>query len=317
MLAKSSAPFDSKNHIFELKWDGTRCMIFIDPSGAYKPFRGVRLQNRRLNDMTYRYPEFWGLKLKAKSAVIDGELVVLKDGVPSFRLLQQREHIVDPAKIEILSGRLPATYAAFDLLYLNGRSLLKEPLTKRRELLEGLFPIAENVVLSEGYEKGKKLFSLARKRGFEGVMAKEKESPYLPGERSGYWLKIKKMFDVDAVVCGYIEGEGSRKGLFGSLILGVYEKRELRYIGRVGTGLDEDTIRDIHKRLKPLRRKDSAFAEAPHSTRTSYWVRPELVARVRYQEVTHDGLLRVPVFKGIRDDKAPSECTWEQLASPA
>src|SRR3972149_794215 len=113
---------------------------------------------------------------------------------------------------------------------------MPEPLIKRRELLEGLFPIADNVVLSEAFDKGKALFSLAVGKGFEGGMAKEKESPYLPGERSGYWLKVKKGFDVDAVICGYIEGEGSRKGLFGSLILGVYEKGKLKYIGRVGTG---------------------------------------------------------------------------------
>lgn len=306
MLAKSAQPFDSEDYEFELKWDGTRCIMFIES-------KGIRLQNRRLVDITYRYPEFRSLRLRVNSAIIDGELVVLEAGVPSFRLLQQREHIVDPIRIEMLSTRLPATYVAFDLLYLNGKSLLNEPLVVRRGLLKELMPITENVVFSEGYSHGKTLFSLALKKGFEGIMAKERQSPYLPGVRSAYWLKIKKMFDVDAVVCGYLEGEGLRNGLFGSLILGLYQKGRLRYIGRVGTGFNEQDLRNIHKLLRNLRQKEPVFEEDVHSPRTIYWVRPEVVVRVRYQELTHDGLLRVPVFKGLREDKAPAECTWEQF----
>lgn len=304
MLAKSSPLFDSEKHIFELKWDGTRCIAFVDR-------KNLKLQNRRLLDITHRYPEFRELKrfLKAKSAVFDGEMVVLVDGVPKFDKLQQREHIEDVNRIEILSGLIPATYVVFDLLYLNGKSLMKQPLIERRDLLKRLFPLSENVIFSESYTEGRKLFSAVLKKGFEGIMAKEKESPYLPGERSGYWLKIKKAFDIDAVVCGYLEGEGSRKELFGSLILGIYDKDKLIHIGQVGTGFDENTMRHIYQRLLKMRSYKPSFAEIPYFKRKAFWVRPEMVIRVGYQEWTKDNKLRVPVFKGTRDDKEPEECT--------
>jgi bifunctional non-homologous end joining protein LigD len=305
MLAKSSPPFDSEKHIFELKWDGTRCIAFVDK-------KNLRLQNRRLLDITHRYPEFRELKrfLKATSVIFDGELVVLVDGVPKFDKLQQREHIEDVNRIEILSGLVPATFVVFDLLYLNGKSLMQKPLIERRDLLKGLFPLSENVIFSESYTEGRKLFSAVLKKRFEGIMAKEKESPYLPGERSGYWLKIKKAFDIDAVVCGYLEGEGGRKELFGSLILGIYDKEKLIHIGQVGTGFDEKTARRIYHILTTLKSYKSPFSEIPYFKRKAFWIKPEIVIRVGYQEWTKDKHLRVPVFKGIRDDKSPEECTF-------
>jgi DNA ligase D-like protein (predicted ligase) len=308
MLAKSSPPFNSEKHIFELKWDGTRCIFFVNK-------HSVRLQNRRLLNITHRYPEFRELPifLKAKSAVFDGELVVLVEGVPKFDKLQQREHIEDVNKIEILSGLIPATYVVFDLLYLNGNSLMHKPLVERRDLLKGLFPLSDNVIFSESYTEGRKLFSAVLKKGFEGIMAKEKESPYLPGERSRYWLKIKKAFDIDVVVCGYLEGEGGRRELFGSLILGVYDKGKLIHIGQVGTGFDEKTMSGIYQRLLRIKSYKRTFDEMPELKRKAVWCRPEMVVRVGYQEWTKDKHLRVPVFKGIRDDKNPEECTIEKF----
>ncbi|MCL5063024.1 MAG: non-homologous end-joining DNA ligase [Nitrospiraceae bacterium] len=303
MLAKSSNPFDSENHIFELKWDGTRCIAFVDKSH-------LSLKNRRLLDITHRYPEFQQLKkhLKVKSAVFDGEIIVLKEGIPNFERLQQREHIEDIGRIEILSGLIPAAYVVFDLLYLNGKSLMKKPLIERRDLLKELFPMSENVILSESYSEGRKLFKMALKKGFEGIMAKEKTSPYLSGERSGYWLKIKKSFDIDAVVCGYLEGEGSRKDYFGSLILGVYDNGELIHIGQVGTGIDEKTIKHLFNILSSMKTDTAPFDIIPELKRKAFWCRPEVVVRVGYQEWTKDNRLRIPVFKGIRDDKGPEEC---------
>lgn len=303
MLAKSSCPFDSENHVFELKWDGTRCIAFVDRNN-------VRLQNRRLLDITHRYPEFQQLKkhLKVKSAVFDGEIIVLKEGIPNFERLQQREHIEDIRRIEILSGLIPAAYVVFDLLYLNGKSLLKKPLIERRDLLKELFPMSENVILSESYSEGRKLFKMALKKGFEGIMAKERTSPYLHGERSGYWLKIKKYFDIDAVVCGYLEGGGSRSGYFGSLILGVYDKGKLIHIGQVGTGLDKETIKQLYRRLNSMKTDRPPFDTVPELKRRAFWCRPEIVVRVGYQEWTKDNRLRIPVFKGIRDDKGPEDC---------
>jgi ATP-dependent DNA ligase len=146
MLAKSSPLFDSEKHIFELKWDGIRCIVFVDR-------KNLRLQNRRLLSITHGYPEFRELRrfLKAKSVVFDGKLVVLVDGVPKFDKLQQRDHIEDINKIEILSGLIPATYVVFDLLYLNGKSFMHKPLMERRDLLKELFPLSENVIFSESH----------------------------------------------------------------------------------------------------------------------------------------------------------------------
>ena len=305
MLAMPSRPFDSDRHIFELKWDGTRCIAFLDR-------KGIRLQNRRLKDITYRYPELRGIRLNRGSMVIDGELVVLRNGVPDFNLLQKREQSGRPERIRLLSESLPATYIAFDLLYLNGKSLLNTPLVIRRENLIGSLP--EGLILSEGFEEGKKLFFHALRLGFEGIMAKEKTSPYLMGRRSSYWLKIKRSNEVDAVICGYTEGEGSREGLFGSLLLGVYDGKVLRYIGRVGSGFDIDTILEILKLIEPSER--SPFKEPIEIERKFRWTFPKIVCRVRYQEITKDGLLRAGVFKGLRLDKSPKECDLSQLAGP-
>lgn len=310
MLAMASPPFDSARHLFELKWDGTRCIAFIDK-------KGVRLQNRRLSDISYRYPELQVMKrgLRVKSAVLDGEIVVLEKGRPVFERLQQREHIEDRERIEILSGLIPATYIVFDLLYLNKRPLFERPLVERRRLLEGLFPLSENSILSETFTGGQSLFKEAIKAGFEGIMAKEKEGPYLPGVRSRYWLKIKKAFDLDAVVCGFIQGKRGRP--LSSLILGLYEEGRLIHIGQVGTGFDEDTVELLLRRLNPLRIKKSPFHRdlEPIDTlsrirRDIVWCRPLMVVRIGYQEITKDKKLRVPVFKNIRDDKNPEECIF-------
>lgn len=303
MLAKSSAPFDSESHLFELKWDGTRCIAFLDREG-------VTLQNRRLVDITYRYPEFHQLKkyLKAKEAILDGELVVLKDGLPNFEKLQQREHIEDERKIRILSDLIPATYIVFDLLYLNGNFLMDRPFIERRENLSKLFPFFENVILSEIYTEGKKLFERALKLGFEGIMAKDKKSPYLSGERSGYWLKIKKFFDLDAIICGFLEGSGARRGFIGSLVLGLYDGKRLIHIGQVGTGINERIIKYLFKVLNSIMTEKPPFDEPP-KLKGVRWCKPEIVVKVSYHEWTKDKKLRVPVFKGIRMDKAPDECT--------
>lgn len=307
MLAKSAQPFDSKDFEFELKWDGTRCILFIDR-------KNLHLQNRRLRNITDRYPEFQTFKkhLKVKSAVIDGEIVVLENGIPSFPRLQQRDHQQNPDTIQRLSVELPAAFIAFDLLYLNGRSLMKKQLVERRAWLRELFPLGEYAVFSESYAHGKELFAHAVEMGFEGIMAKAKKSPYLPGVRSAHWLKIKKFQDVDAVICGYLEGFGYRSGSFGSLVMGLYHQGKLVHIGRVGTGFDDRSAEEVYQKMVKLRTDVSPLAEAPHFPRKVFWCKPLLVARVKFQEWTKDRHLRVPSFKGLREDKAPEECSFEE-----
>ncbi len=302
MLAMASPPFDSERHLFELKWDGTRCIAFIDR-------RKVRLQNRRLVDITYRYPELGKMAegLKADSAVLDGEIVVLENGRPVFERLQQREHIDDRDRIDFLSGLIPATYIAFDILYLKGTSLMNRTLSERRRLLEGVFTVLDNALISETFTEGKRLFREAVRAGFEGIMAKEKDSPYTPGVRSRKWLKIKKSSDIDAVVTGFIKGTRGRP--FSSLILGLYDEGRLIHIGKVGTGFDEDTAAILYKMLVPLRIKGSPFDSPPRGLKGDVqWCRPVIVVRVGYQEITKDLKLRAPVFKNIRYDKEPEEC---------
>lgn len=303
MLAKSSQPFDSENHFFELKWDGTRCILFWDDGR-------IRLQNRRLKDITYRYPEFSSIKIRAKSAVIDGEIVVLHEGKPDFFMLQRREHVTEEDKIEILSKIHPATYVGFDLLYIERESILSFPLEKRRKILEEIFEISEFSILSMVFSHGKELFEEALKLGFEGIMAKEKGSPYIPGKRSSYWLKIKKFNEIDAIICGITEGEGKRKESFGALILGVYHHGRLVPIGQVGTGFNEEEENLILENLQI--QQFSPFLMDYKSKRKIMWCKPKIVVRVKYQEWTEDKKLRAPVFKGVRWDKSPEECELEE-----
>lgn len=305
MLAISAKPFDSDKHIFELKWDGTRCIAFIDRYG-------VRLQNRRLMDISYRYPEFKDFKaaIEGGSAVLDGEIVILYKGRPDFERLQQREQIGDRFRIKLLSETMPATYIVFDILYLRDKSLMTLPLISRKRILtENIVP-SENIIISEYYEKGPELYNLALNKGFEGIMAKDKESPYLQGKRSPYWLKIKRSNDIDAVICGIMEGKAETIPV-GSLILGLYRKGKLFHIGQVGTGFNEKQIQQLLKVAERLHTSKTPFREIPSLKREVQWLRPEIVARVRFLEWTKDKKLRSPVFLNFRFDKSPLECELE------
>ncbi|NPB09106.1 MAG: hypothetical protein GXO17_02015, partial [Thermodesulfobacteria bacterium] len=231
MLAKLSPPFDSPRFLYEIKWDGTRCLFFIEN-------QKIRLQNRRLRDITYRYPEFWDLpkQISRDGIVLDGEIVVLREGRPVFRLLQEREHVVSPVKIEALAKRLPATYMVFDLLYLDGESIMDRPLRERRELLAEIIPESPYVVESRYIlEKGTTFFEHVIAQGFEGVMAKEIESPYLPGKRVDFWLKFKPRQKRKCLVVGYLlRPDGTLK----SLLVAEPTEEGLVFRGRVASGLN-------------------------------------------------------------------------------
>ncbi|MFN3740406.1 MAG: non-homologous end-joining DNA ligase [Thermodesulfovibrionales bacterium] len=304
MLAISSRPFDSDKHAFELKWDGTRCIAFIDRYG-------VRLQNRRLMDISYRYPEFKDFRdvIKGGSAVLDGEIVLLYKGRPDFERLQQREQIEDRFRIKLLSETMPATYIVFDILYLRDKSLMALPLIKRKSILSENLTPSEHIIISEYYEKGLELYNLALEKGFEGIMAKDKESPYLQ-RRSPYWLKIKRFNDLDAVVCGIMKGKTETIQV-GSLILGLYRKGKLLHIGQVGTGFSERQIQQLLKMAEKFHTSKTPFKEIPSLKREVWWLRPEIVVRVRFLEWTKDKKLRSPVFLNFRFDKSPLECEFE------
>ena len=297
-------PFDSEDHIFELKWDGTRALGFVSPDGT------VRFQNRRLYDITYRYPEIHP-DVGGHKAILDGEIVVMVDGKPSFVGLQDREHASSPFKIRLRSKEFPATYVAFDILYLDGRELVALPLMERKGILRDTLRTSARVTLSDHIEReGRAYYRAVLERGLEGIIAKRMESRYAIGRRTKDWLKLKKRETIDAVVCGLTEGEGVREDTFGSLILGVYDGAAMRYIGRVGTGFGDDLRRDLLARSEALR-GDRAFSKEPDMTEpVKFWMRPGLVVEARYLEMTPDGMLRAPSFGRIRDDKRPEECVF-------
>lgn len=301
MLAEpAEGPFDSQDYFFEVKWDGTRAIAFIEAK--------TRLQNRRLIDITSRYPEI-NIEIKGVEAILDGEIILMHGGKPDFHMLQMREHVSGPFKIKYLSKEHPASYIAFDLLYHDGVDLTEKPLFLRKKQLEGVLKESDNVLRCDYIQGGgKKYYQAAIERGLEGIMAKKIDSPYLIGKRSRYWLKVKKTSTLDSVVCGITRGEGWREKYFGALILGCYIDGKLTYIGRVGTGFEAFDLEIILEEIKGLE-SECPFEETPNmGVEVKTWLKPSLVCMVEFNELTMDRKLRAPRYRGIRRDKAPEEC---------
>ncbi len=314
MLAFPSEPFDSKDWVFELKLDGTRCIAYIDVQN-----KKVRLLNRRLVWFENRYPELKRIweNIEGKKVILDGEIVVLKNGKPDFYLLEEREHVDNPFRIEILSKLHPAVYVVFDILYKDGKNLSGLSWTERRETLEETVKDGFGVIVSEYVEeKGTAFFEKVKKMKLEGIVAKKKDSVYLIGKRSKNWLKIKATKTIDAIICGFTKGEGKRKGFFGALLLGIYDDGKLRYIGRVGTGnWSEKRLEEIKKLLEKNIIKSSpfdVFEEERKIIEKTVFVKPKYIAEVEYLELTKEKKLRAPSFKRLRFDKEIKECVLEK-----
>uniref|UniRef100_A0A7C3RE14 DNA ligase n=1 Tax=Archaeoglobus fulgidus TaxID=2234 RepID=A0A7C3RE14_ARCFL len=300
MLAVKSKPFSSDDYIYEVKWDGTRCLAFADTER-----RRLRLQNRRLLDITYRYPELKVLDAVDRNAILDGEIVVMKDGKPSFPLLQKREHVDNRVKIEIYSKTIPAVYIVFDVLYCDGWVVDLE-LMERKKILSEILQNRGRVIMADWIEgDGEELYRKAVEMGLEGIVAKKKDGKYLMGKRSNLWKKIKKGNTLDCVIVGWIEGEGERAETFGSLVLAVYEDGKLRHVGNVGTGFDAEFLTWFSKKLRDIEIEKPLL---DIESRNVHWVRPEYVCEVEFLEFTEDGKLRAPVFLRLREDKSPEEC---------
>jgi DNA ligase D-like protein (predicted ligase) len=300
MLAHSADPFDSEDFWFEWKFDGTRCICFAGEK--------LRLQNRRLLDITYRYPEL-ALKedLNAREAILDGEIVVFREGKPDFTTLQTREHVGDELRIELLARAMPATFVAFDLLYLDGKPLVNLSLAERKAKLQEVVRESSRIVISRHVETyGRKYFEETVKLGLEGAMAKRIKSTYQLGKRSRDWLKLKAKRTLDCVILGYTPGEGWRAKYFGALVLGAYREGKLEYVGKVGTGFDEKTLESITPLLRT--RETATRPMDTELVEEVCWVKPELVCKVEFLQLTHDFKLRAPSFKGLRFDKPAKEC---------
>ncbi|MHB8584576.1 MAG: non-homologous end-joining DNA ligase [Thermoplasmatota archaeon] len=302
MLAVRSEPFSDAEFRFEAKLDGIRCMAFVDTAGH------ARLQNRRLRDITASYPDVVAAVERdaTRSGIYDGELVLLDEGVPNFRRLMERENS-DPRKAARMAESHPATLYLFDILWSGRKDLRDEPLDDRREIL-GKTVAADSVPLSPFLRAdGVEIFRRVVAAGFEGIVAKRATSPYVTGARSPHWRKVKKGSELDAVVGGWTAGEGRRGGTIGSLVIGLTTPDGLEPLGSVGSGLADADLRQLLPRLERLATTKNPFVE-PLERRTQF-VRPKLVVKVAYHERGPEGRLRAPVFMGLRDDKAASECT--------
>jgi bifunctional non-homologous end joining protein LigD len=318
MLARLSAlPRDDGDWAVEVKWDGVRAIAYCKPGR-------LALQTRNLNDVTAQYPEVRRLlrQLGSRDAVLDGELVAFDEhGKPSFERLQQRIHNTDENVVRRRMKSHPVVYVVFDLLYLDGRDLTAEPYSRRREILEGL-ELAGESWQTPGHSVGhaEELLEASKEQGLEGVMLKRLDSTYAPGKRNGAWLKVKNVSRQELVIGGWTPGEGRRKEHLGALLVGYFEqdggKPVLRYAGKVGTGFTAGDLTAIAARLAPLERKTSPFGAGPKPPKDARFVEPRLVAEVEFREVTGEGMLRHPAYKGLREDKAAAEVELDRAADP-
>jgi bifunctional non-homologous end joining protein LigD len=301
MLAVAGALPAAADWAFEMKWDGVRAV-------SYSEGGRVRALSRNDRDITVSYPELraLGLALGTTQVVLDGELVAFAHGRPNFGTLQQRMHIADARTARKLAEQVPVVYVIFDLLHLEGRSLLKLPYDDRRELLESLeLNGASWQTAPVFYDSGPDVLEASAAAGMEGVVAKRRDSTYLPGRRSPAWTKVKHFRTQEVVIGGWHPGNGRRAGGIGSLMMGVPDEDGLRYVGQVGTGFTDKMLDDLGARLAKHERKTSPFSgQLPAPARKdARWVTPLLVGEVAFSERTSDGLLRQPAWRGLRPDK--------------
>jgi bifunctional non-homologous end joining protein LigD len=314
MLARAgSLPPDDSAWAFEVKWDGIRALAYSQPGR-------LRFESRNFNDITGRYPELRALNraLSSHQALLDGEIVAFDgEGRPSFERLQQRMNVSGESAIRRRAREVPVVYVVFDLLHLDGHSLLELPYAQRREQLLGLAldgPHWQTPAHHVG--NGAALLDAVRGKALEGIVAKRLDSRYEPGRRSGAWLKVKAVRRQEVVIGGSLPGQGRRRDRIGALLTGWFDEGELRFAGKVGTGFDERELDRLSALLAPLERPSSPFS-GRQPQRGAIFVEPVLVAEVEFTEWTAEGMLRHPSYKGLRDDKRAADVVREPAPAPA
>ncbi len=302
MLAKLAAEsFDRAGWIFEIKWDGIRAIAEV------KANQSVSLYSRNGLSLEAQFPGIVdSLKNIHHDIVLDGEIVALDEaGISRFQLLQNWQR----------HGKGELFYYVFDMLYCDGRDFHDSPLIERKKIVRDIIQSFPNIRLSDHVEeKGIAFFREAKRRGLEGIMAKNGASTYREGARTSDWLKIKIINQQEAIIAGFTEPRGGRK-YFGALVLGVYDGDDLVYIGHTGGGFDERGLAALKEKLVPLTQKTSPFQKIPKTNAPVTWVKPQLVCEVKFQEWTENNQMRQPIFLGLREDKSPREVRREKAAS--
>jgi bifunctional non-homologous end joining protein LigD len=316
MLARAGAlPADDRQWAYEIKWDGVRAIAYSRPGE-------LRLESRNLKDITVQYPELARLNraLSSHSAILDGEIVALDgDGRPSFGALQHRMQVTSGAQAKRLAKSTPATYIIFDLLWLDGHSVMGLPYSERRELLTALELNGSSWQTPEHLlGNGSAVLAASAEQGLEGIVAKRLDSLYQPGGRPGTWVKIKNIHRQEFVIGGWVPGKGSRGAGIGALLVGVHDEGGmLRYAGRVGTGFSQQELDRLARLLGPLERPSSPFSPGgARPPREAIYCEPRLVAEVEFREWTAAGSLRHPSYKGLREDKPAETVVREDQPTP-
>lgn len=295
LIAEQSNPFDDRNYLYEIKFDGIRSLVYID-----KNFTDLR--NKRNKEINIHYPELNDLhKFVKEKCILDGEIVVLSNGKPDFHKVQKRALTTDLLKIELSVRNNPATFVAYDIIYLKDKEIVYLPIEERKAILNDII-IDENahIIISKPiYGQGVELFNITKEHSLEGVVAKKKGSKYFYGKRSKDWIKFKHMESEDYVICGYI----SKSNNMSSLILGKYSNNQLVYKGHVTLSSSIKKLLSLH----PTAIDHSPFLSTPKGNEDAIWIEPKIVGIVEYMPSDGKGL-RQPVFKGFRNDKSPSEC---------
>src|SRR6202795_2203893 len=292
--ASAEAPFSSPEYVFEVKWDGLRLIVFRDRDG------GVRLMDRGLNDLTADLPEVVAAARRVPpGSVIDGELVATdNEGRPDYPRL--RERLAGGAE---LKDKIPTAYLAFDALYIEEKPLMRQPISRRRARLSKAVEAGGHIFVPDHIEEdGVELFEACLERGLEGVVAKHKLSPYVAGQRSPFWLKVKAVKSDDFVVIGWMGDQP-----FDALVVGYHEDERLLPCGTVGGGYDDAATRTITEALGELATEESPLDPPPIMVKPVHWVRPALVVSVRYSGGCPAATLRFPIFNGLRPEVDPAE----------
>jgi len=285
---------DEPGFIYQVKWDGVRILCHLDKSQ-------IRLWNKRLHERTLQYPELQQAArcFKADNAIVDGEAVALKNGKPSFPAVMSRDNCRTAASVKRQSKNLTVDYMIFDLLYLNGRALTDFPLRERKQMLAGIFLPRAGIHLIEDFQQGTSLYQAVKEQAMEGIVAKLESSRYVPGKHHKSWFKYKNRLRATAVV-GALLMEGQRVK---SLLLGLYHENHLVYIGRAGTGLNEEQRLSLFRELSALKSDTSPFRERLSLCNLVY-LKPVLTVLVEFAEWSEDLRLRSPVILGFSDQAA-------------